>query len=119
MNEGRLPALAGNRLRVVFVPQAPDADGRRLWLRQTNFAGRPLKDAELRLHVGDMQKLDRANAVWERTMCGHLAHIGSWARYRQEIACARAVHGALGWTLSDDEARLTGYLEVIAAASAA
>jgi hypothetical protein len=119
MTDNPTTTLATNRIRVMFIPEGPDASGRRLWLRTTDFAGSPLKDAELRLHVGDMQRLDAANGVWESTMRGRLAHVGRWPRYRQEIALAWAVLDVLGWRLTADEERTMNHLEVTAAAAAA
>jgi hypothetical protein len=98
-------------LRVVFFAQGPDADGRRLWLRQLDYAGKKLDENQLCFHLGEGKSLDRANRLRDATMAGRLLRFGSWPRYRQEVACARAIHGALGWTLTVDEQRLMSALQ--------
>jgi hypothetical protein len=50
---------------------------------------------------------------------GRRRPLGTWARYRQEIESARAIHGALSWSLSEDEERLMKALEDYAPASQA
>jgi hypothetical protein len=110
VTERHIFAPTSNNLRVVFAPLAPDADGRRLWLRQWSDSRGEVRASELVVRVGDVGLARRLDRI-ARAEIGRVARRGSRARYRQELRAARAALKALGWTLTDQEERVMAPLE--------
>ncbi len=105
-----LQAPTTTRLALSLTEHARHGD-RRIWLEpgkwrtgQVNYLVMVVPSARDADHIASL-------AV------GLRLRFGTRARYRQEIAAAKAIHGALGWTLTTDEQRLMKALEDYAAAS--
>jgi hypothetical protein len=110
MTDKQIFSPTSRSLRVVLAPLAPDADGRRLWLRQRSDSRGEVRDNELVLHVGDLETAQRLT----RLACsetGMVARRGTRASYRQELRATRACLKTLGWTLSQEEERVLAPLE--------
>ena len=80
-------------------------------MRTVAIGGTELPQQLLTFAFADPYERQEASEVWSAQRHLPLAPLGSWARYRDELALAGAIIADLGWTLSDDERALLASLE--------
>lgn len=82
----------------------------RLSLRTVALRTVGLPEQLLTFAFADPYERREAAEIWSSARHLPLQRMGSWSRYRDELALAWVIVTGLGWTLSDDEQALLGSL---------
>lgn len=98
------------RLTLSFLDTTPGRTPR-LFVRTIAVAGAGLAQQSLTFAFADAYERQEASEVWSAQRRVPPQMLGSWARYRDELALARAIIADLGWDLSDEERVLLKSLE--------
>jgi hypothetical protein len=103
------------RLTLSFLDTTPGRSPR-LFVRTVALGGTGLPQLLLTFAFTDPYERQEAGEVWSAERHLPLAPLGSWARYSDELALAKAIVADLGWTLSEEERALLVSLEAQASA---